>query len=151
MNLVGVLGALAAGSAGFAAAALKVGGGSGREVTSANKTLVRKLYREVWNQADSVKAKASAGKFISEEHILIDPRRVPFLPRFSRPHTLRLAFPPRDPSSDPTGGAHAVNTHSCAACASHRLSFTWRLPRLMIVCAQTRLGRNVRHDEAKLS
>eukprot|EP00740_Mantoniella_antarctica_P012894 CAMPEP_0181367814 /NCGR_PEP_ID=MMETSP1106-20121128/11675_1 /TAXON_ID=81844 /ORGANISM="Mantoniella antarctica, Strain SL-175" /LENGTH=256 /DNA_ID=CAMNT_0023483729 /DNA_START=165 /DNA_END=935 /DNA_ORIENTATION=- len=73
MNLVGVLGALAAGSAGFAAAALKVGGGSGREVTSANKTLVRKLYREVWNQADSVKAKASAGKFISEEHILIDP------------------------------------------------------------------------------
>ena len=66
-----ILSALAAG-AGFMAA--KSGGGGGE--LSANKSLVRKLYREVWNQPDQAKAKVAAAKFISEDHILIDPRCV---------------------------------------------------------------------------
>ena len=35
--------------------------------------MVRKLYREVWNQKDALKARAAALQFISEDHILIDP------------------------------------------------------------------------------
>jgi hypothetical protein len=72
-----ILGALAAGAGGLAAMKVGgIGGGSPGTTLSANKSLVKKLYREVWNQADKAKAKAAAAKFISEEHILIDPRRV---------------------------------------------------------------------------
>ena len=62
----------AAGVAGFALAATKNGVGGG--LLSANKSLVRKVYREVWNQKDKAKAKAAAVKYISDDHILIDPR-----------------------------------------------------------------------------
>ena len=65
-------------SAGVALAAVKFSGGLGSpgvgDVSpSKNKAVVRKLYREVWNQKDALKARAAALKFISEDHILIDP------------------------------------------------------------------------------
>ena len=64
---------VAAGAAGFALAATK-NGVPGGGLLSTNKSLVRKLYREVWNQKDKAKAKAAAVKYISDDHILIDPR-----------------------------------------------------------------------------
>lgn len=90
------LSALAAGSVGFALAATKLGrgGDGGGGTLSANKSLVRKLYREVWNQADTAKAKAAATKFISEDHILIDPRRVPSLPPMLSFNSSPLPPPP---------------------------------------------------------
>lgn len=66
-------------SAGVALVAVKLSGdqktsGNARETSpSQNKAVVRKLYREVWNQKDKGKAKAAAYAFISEDHILIDP------------------------------------------------------------------------------
>jgi predicted ester cyclase len=66
-------------SAAVALAAVKLSGGRvvggeiGQASTSQYKAVVRKLYREVWNQSDKAKARAAAGKFISEDHILIDP------------------------------------------------------------------------------
>ena len=66
-------------SAGVALAAVKLGGGAlaspgvGDVSPSRNKAVVRKLYREVWNQKDALKARAAALQFISEDHILIDP------------------------------------------------------------------------------
>ena len=66
-------------SAGVAVAAVKLGGGAlaspgvGDVSPSRNKAVVRKLYREVWNQKDALKARAAALQFISEDHILIDP------------------------------------------------------------------------------
>jgi predicted SnoaL-like aldol condensation-catalyzing enzyme len=71
--------ATALASAGVALAAVKLSGGAlvsqggGGASASANKAVVRKLYREVWNQKDASKAKAAAYQFISEDHILIDP------------------------------------------------------------------------------
>ena len=66
-------------SAGVALAAVKLGGGAlaspglGDVSPSRNKAVVRKLYREVWNQKDALKARAAALQVISEDHILIDP------------------------------------------------------------------------------
>ena len=67
-------------SAAIALAAVKLsggglasGGGGTQTSPSQNKAVVRKLYREVWNQKDSGKAKTAAYEFISEDHILIDP------------------------------------------------------------------------------
>jgi hypothetical protein len=66
-------------SAGVALAAVKLSGGAlaspgaGDLSPSKNKAVVRKLYREVWNQKDALKARAAAYQYISEDHILIDP------------------------------------------------------------------------------
>mmetsp|Transcript_41946 Transcript_41946/g.103283 ORF Transcript_41946/g.103283 Transcript_41946/m.103283 type:complete len:256 (-) Transcript_41946:64-831(-) len=73
-----IYGAMAVAAGGLAVAAmyamkLPPPGSEGTNKSSENKTLVRKLYREVWNQADLAKAQKAATKFISEDHILIDP------------------------------------------------------------------------------
>ena len=64
-------------SAGVAVATIKyagaVGGGANVGVIAENKSVVRKLYREVWNQTDKLKAKTAASKFVSDDHFLIDP------------------------------------------------------------------------------
>ena len=64
-------------SAGVAVATIKyagaVGGGANVSVIAENKSVVRKLYREVWNQTDKLKAKTAASKFVSDDHFLIDP------------------------------------------------------------------------------
>ena len=49
-----------------------VGSGNNGSI-SKNKAVVRKLYSQVWNEKDQAKARAAAVKFISEDHILIDP------------------------------------------------------------------------------
>jgi len=38
-----------------------------------NKSIVRKLYREVWNNADLASANSKAEKYVSDDHVLIDP------------------------------------------------------------------------------
>jgi len=40
---------------------------------SPHKTIVRRLYREVWNANDLDAANAAAKKYVSDEHVLIDP------------------------------------------------------------------------------
>ena len=58
-------------SAGVALAAVKLSGGAlaspgaGDLSPSKNKAVVRKLYREVWNQKDALKARAAAYQYIS--------------------------------------------------------------------------------------
>ena len=41
--------------------------------TRSNKSIVRRLYREVWNNADLASANASAERYVSDDHVLIDP------------------------------------------------------------------------------
>lgn len=41
--------------------------------TKSRKSIVRKLYREVWNNVDLSSAEKSAEKYVSEDHVLIDP------------------------------------------------------------------------------
>lgn len=64
--------AVAVGSLGYALASKQ-----GTPVSSVGatrlKSFVRKLYREVWNEQDTNKASKEAKKYISEDHILIDP------------------------------------------------------------------------------
>jgi len=40
---------------------------------SKHKSIVRRLYREVWNNADIKSANEAAEKYVSDEHVLIDP------------------------------------------------------------------------------
>lgn len=42
-------------------------------LVKSRKSIVRKLYREVWNNVDLDSAEKSASKFVSEDHVLIDP------------------------------------------------------------------------------
>jgi|TARA_B110000003_G_scaffold184389_1_gene183332 predicted ester cyclase len=46
---------------------------SPRAPTRSNKSIVRRLYREVWNNADLASANASAERYVSDDHVLIDP------------------------------------------------------------------------------
>lgn len=132
-----LLGVVAAGAAGFAGASLNLfrkdpSGGA----LSANKSLVRKLYRQVWNERDSEKAKTAAAKFISEDHILIDPRRVliaqpvPVSPRLPVGGRRRCGAPPPSPLWSPAGASPDVWPRGC----SRRFSFTTPVVHLLSHC-----------------